>query len=99
MSHQSGTVCFSQQSRAIEYAKSRGGLKVFSQEFDNSGRRYFIVASEQDFFVKYQSYNKKNHYEVITNGSRCKLYLDLEFPKEENEAKYILTKLTWNTSY
>ena len=89
MSHQSGMKCFSKQVQALEYLKSNRNkeLKVFSREFDNSGRRYFIVASEHDFWLEYQKCKEKNHYEIILSDSISKLYLDLEFQKEENEGK------------
>ena len=89
MSHKSGMKCFSKQVQALEYLKSNSNkeLKVFSREFDNSGRRYFIVASEHDFWLEYQKCREKNHYEVILSDSISKLYLDLEFPKEGNEGK------------
>ena len=88
MSHKSGIKCFSKQDQALEYVKSNKDkeLKVFSREFDASGRRYFIVASEHDFWLDYQKCKEKNHYEVISD-TVSKLYLDLEFSKEENEGK------------
>ena len=87
MSHKSGIKCFSKQVQALEYVKSNKDLKVFSREFDTSGRRYFIAASEHDFWLEYQKCKEKNHYEVISD-TVSKLYLDLEFSKEENEGKH-----------
>ena len=78
---------FYKQDQALEYRKSRDGLFVFSHEFDDKGRRRFLVSTIVDFWTHYGNSNNKHFYEVIPDSSQSKLYFDLEFSKPENEDK------------
>lgn len=80
-------ITFFKQNQALEYSKSRDGLSVFSYEYDEKGRRRFLVASKHDFWKYYQNTESKHFYEVIPYYSHSKLYFDLEFLKQENKNK------------
>ena len=85
---------FYRQNEALESSQKEDGLKVFSYEIDESGRRKFVVSKISEFWTYYQNRNSKHFYEVISDFSKSKLYFDLEFPKAENGNKdgEIMTK-------
>lgn len=85
---------FFRQQDAFTYAKSKSSdLHVFSFESDTigseTGQRMFLVASNENFWHNYKQLDvkKRYHYEVIAEGTVCKLYFDLEYNKEKNPNK------------
>ena len=85
---------FYRQNEALERSQEEDGLKVFSFEIDETGRRRFVVSKISEFWTFYQNHKRKHFYEVIPHYSKSKLYFDLEFPKAENGNKdgEIMTK-------
>ncbi|CAC5409309.1 PRIMPOL [Mytilus coruscus] len=86
-----GWKTFFRQQEAFSYARRKSSdLHVFSFESESlgseTGQRMFLVASYPVFWHYYRQLDqqKKTHYELIPEGSVCKLYFDLEFPKENN---------------
>ncbi|KAI9138460.1 hypothetical protein BKA69DRAFT_1127308 [Paraphysoderma sedebokerense] len=80
---------FPTQSQAFEFAKTVPfGAHVFSFEHDpgNPGKRKFLVTTYSTFWERYSQYPKheRHFYEVIQEGSPCRLYFDLEFLKSCN---------------
>lgn len=63
-------------------------LFVWSSEIDAQGSRQYIVASISNFWKRYRTLQPefRHHYEVITAGKPCHLYLDLEYHRETNPA-------------
>eukprot|EP00731_Ephydatia_muelleri_P027309 Em0019g182a len=63
-------------------------VAVFSyeaEEFGREGQRKYLVTTYYEFGQKYLSTKAPRHfYEVITEGSACHLYFDLEYMKEYN---------------
>ncbi|KAI6653757.1 DNA-directed primase/polymerase protein [Oopsacas minuta] len=81
---------FPKQNLAIQfYYSCRYRVGVFSFEsakFGTSGQRHFVVSSYHTFVHRYLNYileEKINphFYEVIVEGTACRLYFDIEFPK------------------
>ena len=58
-------------------------MYVWPREYDNRGRRDFIVENPRYFWEKYRSMKSTNRtfYELIRAGDPCRFYLDLEFCK------------------
>lgn len=83
---------FRQQSEAFNYCDNRPGhgLHVWAFEIDRNGRRRFVAASYRAFWRQYarmlRAKGNAHFYEVIRERTAAKLYLDLEFLREFNEA-------------
>lgn len=85
---------FPTQAKAFEFADSSkfllDPLRIWAHEIDGKGRRQFVVASHESFWRWYrrclrQAPTPKLHfYEIIRQGSACKLYFDLEYMLEHN---------------
>lgn len=82
---------FLTQAQALDYAevcrkKIERRVSVLSQELSSDGKRHFVVTTFEEFWKRYNKMpmQKRNFYEVIQEGSLCRLYFDLEFYKEEN---------------
>ena len=86
---QSSCKIFRRQADAIAARNVGAGEKVFSCEVDSNGRRKYICGDVESFWNSYKEchHYQKNFYEVITQDSPTKLFLDLEFKKEFNESK------------
>ena len=80
---------FTKQEDAIQCSSSIQNSKVFSYEVSKSGQRKFVTCSASAFweFYKRLPLEKKNHYEVLVEGSPVKLFFDLEFWKQNNSEK------------
>lgn len=80
---------FHKQNDALEYAKSkRSGLMTFAfQQWD--GTRAFLVAHPKIFwhYDVQKDPAQRCTYEIIPESCACKLYFDLEFEIEFNQAK------------
>ncbi|XP_064601582.1 DNA-directed primase/polymerase protein-like [Liolophura sinensis] len=81
-----GWESFFRQQEAFSYARSRfKDLHVFAFESDffdkGQGQRMYVAVSYPVFWHTYSQLapNQRHHYEVIPEGSVCKLYFDLEF--------------------
>ena len=61
-------------------------MYVWPREYDNTGKRDFIVEKARYFWDKYRSMksNNRTFYEVIRAGYPCRFYMDLEFCKVLN---------------
>ncbi|KAK3590349.1 hypothetical protein CHS0354_034900 [Potamilus streckersoni] len=82
---------FFRQKDAFKYARRTAkDLHVFAFESEtfssHSGQRMYLVSSYPVFWHYYCQLDesKRHHYEIIPEGSVCKLYFDLEFLKENN---------------
>ncbi|KAL5463611.1 hypothetical protein EMCRGX_G032525 [Ephydatia muelleri] len=80
---------FPKQQLAVDFARAcRENVAVFSyeaEEFGREGQRKYLVTTYYEFGQKYLSTKAPRHfYEVITEGSACHLYFDLEYMKEYN---------------
>ena len=60
---------------------------VFSWEIGLKGKRKFLLAPIDEFWVKYQTWPDKKYYEVIKSDYPSKLYFDLEFSVKHNPKK------------
>ncbi|XP_068607276.1 DNA-directed primase/polymerase protein [Brachionichthys hirsutus] len=81
---------FSRQSAAIGFAQTcRENVHVFALEKEKAalGQRIYLVTSYTELWHYYRTYSQSlmHCYEVIPEGSVCKLYFDLEFHKPSNE--------------
>lgn len=78
---------FSLQSEAIKVAASKTNkrLFVFSYETNRGGVRRYVSTDLQTLWKYYKQLELKSYYEVIIQNKSCKLYMDLEFPVEENK--------------
>ncbi|KAK7082210.1 hypothetical protein SK128_011331 [Halocaridina rubra] len=76
---------FCRQQEAIKYSQLKGeGLMVFSFEGDavgSNGKRNYVVSHPRLMWLRLleRRPDKRCSYEVIQEGSVCKLYFDLEF--------------------
>eukprot|EP00698_Gefionella_okellyi_P026312 TRINITY_DN996_c2_g1_i1.p1 TRINITY_DN996_c2_g1~~TRINITY_DN996_c2_g1_i1.p1 ORF type:complete len:502 (-),score=60.13 TRINITY_DN996_c2_g1_i1:432-1937(-) len=78
---------FATQEQSFRFLSQRNDLDaIFSKDVNSSGKRTFIATSRRHFWVKYKDLfpHERCYYEVIRNGIPCRLYFDLEFPKETN---------------
>ena len=84
---------FPKQNLALQFCYScRYSVGVFSFEsakFGTSGQRHFVVSSYHTFVHRYLDYmiegkSIPHFYEVIVEGSACRLYFDIEFQKVVN---------------
>ena len=82
---------FFRQNDAFDFvARNSDQLHVFSFESKLSsepqrrGRRQYIACSYRQFYHYYKQLRDKHHYELIPEGKPCRLYFDLEFPRERN---------------
>ncbi len=81
---------FHTQDQAFKYSDAHPQLQLhtWSYEIDGKGKRRFVTASFSSFWRVYRRcirYSDRLHfYEVIRNGSACRLYFDLEYSKSEN---------------
>ncbi|ESP03872.1 hypothetical protein LOTGIDRAFT_230191 [Lottia gigantea] len=82
---------FYKQNEAFRFAQSTSeDLHVFSYEKEvigeEKGQRLYLVTSYPVFWHYYRQLccDKKHHYEIIPEGSVCKIYFDLEYMKEYN---------------
>ena len=77
---------FDRQQQALDNASQQEcDVGVFVLEKHNRTRR-FCVAPYDVFTTKYLAMDEglRHFYEVISEGSACKLYFDIEFNKESN---------------
>lgn len=83
---------FPLQQNAFDFCDARPGygLRVWSFEIDNKGRRRFIAASYESFWRVYSRFIRRggdlHFYEVIRERHASKLYFDLEFQLKQNPA-------------
>lgn len=80
---------FPRQQMAFDFAKTCWqSVAVFSYEcekFGREGQRKFLVTTYYNFGQHYLAMKSPRHYyEVITEGSACHLYFDIEFKFEHN---------------
>lgn len=81
---------FPLQQKAFDFCDVRPGygLRVWSFEIDNKGRRRFIAASYESFWRVYSRFIRRgcelHFYEVIRERHASKLYFDLEFQLQQN---------------
>ncbi|KAK1174838.1 DNA-directed primase/polymerase protein [Acipenser oxyrinchus oxyrinchus] len=80
---------FPRQSFAIGFAKScKEDVHVFALEKEGAeqGQRIYLVTTHTELWHYYKTYRQSlmHCYEVIPEGSVCKLYFDLEFHKPSN---------------
>ena len=78
---------FRNQAEAIEAAATHDGLKVFAKEVKGNGRRKYLVCEPNAFWAWYIHQDPKNYYEVLIHEKKVKLFYDLEFSIQLNEAK------------
>uniref|UniRef100_A0A3Q3W3Z1 DNA-directed primase/polymerase protein n=1 Tax=Mola mola TaxID=94237 RepID=A0A3Q3W3Z1_MOLML len=90
--HQPSSVwkLFPRQSMAITFAQNcKEVVHVFALEKENSplGQRIYLVTSYSELWHYYRTYPQllMHCYEVIPEGTVCKLYFDLEFHKPSNK--------------
>ncbi|XP_068177139.1 DNA-directed primase/polymerase protein isoform X2 [Antennarius striatus] len=81
---------FPRQSTAISFSQScKENVHVFALEKEKSplGQRIYLVTSYTELWHYYRTYSQSlmHCYEVIPEGSVCKLYFDLEFHKPSNK--------------
>uniref|UniRef100_H3DL21 DNA-directed primase/polymerase protein n=1 Tax=Tetraodon nigroviridis TaxID=99883 RepID=H3DL21_TETNG len=81
---------FPRQSLAISFAQTcKETVHVFALEKENSapGQRIYLVTSYTELWHYYRTFTRSlmHCYEVIPEGTVCKLYFDLEFHKPSNE--------------
>ena len=76
---------------ALKYSSVRPGYRVFafekaSQQRGRDSTRVFVAAERDPFLLRYYDIpdERKNFYEIITSGSPCRLYFDLEYQRAEN---------------
>ncbi|VDM76780.1 unnamed protein product [Strongylus vulgaris] len=69
-----------------ESSKIFKNSRVFSVECPEhaAGERRYLVSTLERFWVWYQSLEKRNFYELITESTPCRLYFDLEYAKSSN---------------
>lgn len=80
---------FRRQDEAFAFASTcTQATRVFAYEPAGStcGRRRYLVASTNRFFDLYLRLPREDrcHYEVIPEGTPCRLYFDLEFNRQAN---------------
>lgn len=85
---------FHTQAQAFAFADSGKSilypLRIWAYEIDGKGRRKFVVASYESFWRWYRRCLRRtptprlHFYEIIREGSACKLYFDLEYLFEYN---------------
>jgi len=89
-SHSTKYSIFGKQEDAIRFSheKFNGELSVFAFEIDHTGRRNFVSSHPETFWQMYENIDgsKRHYYEVICEHTPCKLYFDIEYKKELNEA-------------
>ncbi|TNM85901.1 hypothetical protein fugu_008172 [Takifugu bimaculatus] len=81
---------YPRQSMAIAFAqRCKEAVHVFALEKENSlpGQRIYLVTSYSELWHYYRTYTHSlmHCYEVIPEGTVCKLYFDLEFYKPANK--------------
>ena len=81
------TQCYSTQKEAVDNSERRPNSKVFSFEVSLDGSRRYLVTTLPHFWEWYKDKSVRNYYEVICEGSKSKLYCDLEFKKIFNQGK------------
>ena len=76
------------QSEALEDAEA-SSCCTFSWETELGGRRKYIVSKLDDFWRNYSQRESRDRkvYEVIPPSTSSKVYMDLEFMKNENPSK------------
>lgn len=92
---------FPRQNPAISFAQScKEAVHVFALEKEQSpqGQRIYLVTTYTELWHYYRTYTKSlmHCYEVILEGTVCKLYFDLEFHKPSNkeaDGKAMVTSL------
>lgn len=80
---------FSLQRQAFAWAEAHklaADLKTFSVEHDSTGKRSFLVSTQEGFWKRYQDMlpDHRHYYEIIQKSCPCHLYFDLEFQKAIN---------------
>ena len=83
---------FPKQNQAIKFANScRYSVGVFSFEsakFGTAGQRHFVVSALHTFVHRYLDLLEEkaatHFYEVIAEGTVCRLYFDIEYQKQSN---------------
>ncbi|KAI3884604.1 hypothetical protein MKX03_000602 [Papaver bracteatum] len=80
---------FPRQDQAIEFAKTRSHVRLFSYQDHLNGQRRFLVSTYTEFWQRYKHMESRyrHHYEVIQEGLPCHLYFDLEFSRIVNADK------------
>ncbi|KAM3622587.1 uncharacterized protein V6R79_000696 [Siganus canaliculatus] len=81
---------FPRQSMAISFAQScKETVHIFALEKETTplGQRIYLVTSYSELWHYYRTYPQSlmHCYEVIPEGTVCKLYFDLEFHKPSNK--------------
>ncbi|MCO5586812.1 hypothetical protein L7F22_040755 [Adiantum nelumboides] len=77
---------FGKQDQAMQFVQSHGSkeLALFVYQDHFSGQRRFLATTYKEFWYDLIPYDHRHHYEIITEGSPCHLYFDLEFDREAN---------------
>lgn len=82
---------FSRQSDACERMDSlseheREHVKIYTFEAFSTGKRRFLLASEESFLTAYRdlSSHQRHVYEIIREGFACRAYFDVEFQRAYN---------------
>ena len=83
-----GKKTFTKQSDAIEFVLEQSNYKVFSYEVSKVNRK-FLVCDLEHFWNDYKliPMKDKHFYQIIVQGTPLKLFLDIEFWKEQNQDK------------
>ncbi|KAI5062827.1 hypothetical protein GOP47_0021374 [Adiantum capillus-veneris] len=79
---------FGKQDQAMQFVQSHGSkdLALFVYQDHFSGQRRFLATTYKEFWCRYEliPQDHRHHYEIITEGSPCHLYFDLEFDRKAN---------------
>eukprot|EP00750_Incisomonas_marina_P028424 INCI6712.1.p1 GENE.INCI6712.1~~INCI6712.1.p1 ORF type:complete len:546 (-),score=72.15 INCI6712.1:75-1712(-) len=61
-------------------------MRPFSFEDPSTGQRKFVASTIRDFWRRYSSLipSQRHYYEILREGTPCRLYLDLEFSIPDN---------------
>ncbi|KAF4519511.1 hypothetical protein B566_EDAN010696 [Ephemera danica] len=78
---------FRKQADAVQCANrwSHLGVLPFTYQHCNCSRRYFLATHPLELWHRNRRRPQNTNYEIIAEGRLSKLYLDLEFDREENQ--------------
>ncbi len=70
----------------VASSEARLPLRPFSFEDPASGQRRFAACTLRDFWAHYGGLipSQRHFYEILREGTPCRLYLDLEFSRADN---------------
>eukprot|EP00250_Pteridium_aquilinum_P003703 c14008_g1_i2 orf=149-2014(+) len=79
---------FGKQDQAMQFMQSHRSKEIalFVYQDHVTGQRRFLATTYKEFWCRYEAMpqDHRHHYEIITEGSPCHLYFDLEFDREAN---------------